>query len=425
MGRRLILHAILILVSTTLFGQIQVIKTKIYFEVNQSKVNADGIKALDKTLDSLSHSDILKVIVKGNSDNVGADSLYNLILSQKRADSVCAYLIGKKVAAKVITKSFYGGDKPIADNSTEEGRRLNRRVEVLISYQSKLKSVVDTSDNVIDMIVKAPKVTDPRDSIISQWRNRWGWFLGCGGVRGGRDCWDIFRSIDSLNPPTKDSITLTADSLGSILDFASFKIDTVPNCIRDTQRCKNVPFQVLIPVTKDVAQLKTLLKSVQLFEGIDGNWQPSAESISIVKSGGRDCIELLVHCARTWFSCRIVDPYDVMVKVRVPRKYAIRSFFSWYDQPFMMTVANKTTISNMTNAKLINMTHPGQFKLKLVDKKGKALDITLPIQDVIGKEQLTNVFKTVVTGAKPNTARGKVYRIKGRMIREALTRDSK
>jgi hypothetical protein len=303
MYRRLLLHTLLLLVSSMMFGQIQVIKTKVYFDVNQSRINAEGIKALDKTLDSLSHSDILKVILKGNSDNVGADSLYNVVLSQKRADSVFAYLVGRKVPAKVITTSFYGGDKPMADNSTEEGRRLNRRVEVLISYIPKSKLAVDTSDKVIDMVVKAPKVEDPRDSIIRQWRNRWGWFLGCGGVRGGRDCWDVVRSIDSLNPPTKDSITLTADSLGSILDFGSFKIDTVPGCKRDSQRCKNVPFQVLIPITKDMAPLKSLLKSVQLFEGTGGDWQPSTESISIVKSGGRDCIEILVHCVRTWFSC--------------------------------------------------------------------------------------------------------------------------
>jgi hypothetical protein len=71
------------------------------------------------------------------------------------------------------------------------------------------------------------------------------------------------------------------------------------------------------------------------------------------------------------------------------------------------------------------MTHPGQFKLQLVDKQGRQSDVTIPIQDVISKEQATSVFKASAIATKSRTAKGKVYRIKGRMIREALTGASK
>jgi hypothetical protein len=86
-----------------------------------------------------------------------------------------------------------------------------------------------------------------------------------------------------------------------------------------------------------------------------------------------------------------------------------------------MTVANKTAMSNVVEAKLINMTHPGQFKLDLVDKQGNILNISIPIPDVISKEQAASIFKANAQVSKTKTAGAKVYRINGRLIREALT----
>lgn len=70
----------------------------------------------------------LKVEIKGHTDNVGS-ALSNMQLSQNRAIAVRDYLIARGVERTNLTCSYYGMSRPIADNSTEEGRFMNRRVE--------------------------------------------------------------------------------------------------------------------------------------------------------------------------------------------------------------------------------------------------------------------------------------------------------
>jgi len=71
------------------------------------------------------------VIVEGHTDNVGkADA--NLKLSQQRAKSVLDYLASRGVDKKRLQSVGYGLKKPVADNSTDEGKAKNRRVELVI-----------------------------------------------------------------------------------------------------------------------------------------------------------------------------------------------------------------------------------------------------------------------------------------------------
>jgi OOP family OmpA-OmpF porin len=69
--------------------------------------------------------------VAGFTDNVGAPDV-NLQLSQRRADSVRAFLVGKGIAADRLTAKGNGEEDPVADNSTVEGRAENRRVSVSV-----------------------------------------------------------------------------------------------------------------------------------------------------------------------------------------------------------------------------------------------------------------------------------------------------
>lgn len=72
--------------------------------------------------------------IRGHTDNVG-DPKLNQILSQKRAAAVLKYLVGKGIELKRMTANGYGDTLPVADNSTAEGRTLNRRVEFEISFE--------------------------------------------------------------------------------------------------------------------------------------------------------------------------------------------------------------------------------------------------------------------------------------------------
>ena len=70
----------------------------------------------------------IKVELRGYTDNTGSASA-NLELSQRRADAVKNWLANKGIAPSRIKAIGFGEANPIADNRTEQGRRLNRRIE--------------------------------------------------------------------------------------------------------------------------------------------------------------------------------------------------------------------------------------------------------------------------------------------------------
>jgi outer membrane protein OmpA-like peptidoglycan-associated protein len=76
-------------------------------------------------------------VVAGYTDSMGHEA-YNYELGQRRATSVAGYLVGEKgldpTQVRVVS---YGANKPVADNSTSSGRRMNRRVEILV-FQEKI-----------------------------------------------------------------------------------------------------------------------------------------------------------------------------------------------------------------------------------------------------------------------------------------------
>ncbi len=106
----------------------------LYFGVNQDDVNLTASQRTDMAdimyyLDNVSTS---KLDIDGHTDNVG-NRAYNVNLSKQRADFVRDYLStnGNIANAKMNTQGN-GPDKPIADNSTGEGKAKNRRVEVIL-----------------------------------------------------------------------------------------------------------------------------------------------------------------------------------------------------------------------------------------------------------------------------------------------------
>jgi outer membrane protein OmpA-like peptidoglycan-associated protein len=74
----------------------------------------------------------LELAVEGHTDNVGSDEL-NQRLSEKRAETVTAYLIQQGLSEASVTARGFGETAPVADNLTAEGRQRNRRVEIVVS----------------------------------------------------------------------------------------------------------------------------------------------------------------------------------------------------------------------------------------------------------------------------------------------------
>jgi OOP family OmpA-OmpF porin len=113
------------------------IKGSIEFETNSDKIVGNkSFAILDGVAALMTHNmRIQQVEVGGHTDDRGgADN--NMKLSQRRAEAVRTYLIGKGVAADRLTAVGYGQTKPIADNKSAAGRQKNRRVEFKILKQA-------------------------------------------------------------------------------------------------------------------------------------------------------------------------------------------------------------------------------------------------------------------------------------------------
>lgn len=105
-----------------------VILKNVLFAYNSHALMPVSYPELDKVATLLLANPKLRAEISGHTDNVGGEA-FNLELSRKRAESVAVYLAVKGIDRSRITAIGFGASKPIADNSTEEGRAQNRRTE--------------------------------------------------------------------------------------------------------------------------------------------------------------------------------------------------------------------------------------------------------------------------------------------------------
>ena len=96
--------------------------------------DSKSIQVLDYLVTFMKENENIKIRLEGHTDNAGDPSL-NKDLSMKRASKIRGYLTINGVDFERVRISGWGGSRPIADNQTEEGRILNRRVEMLIENQ--------------------------------------------------------------------------------------------------------------------------------------------------------------------------------------------------------------------------------------------------------------------------------------------------
>ena len=101
----------------------------INFETGKSAIKSESQNIIDELYKMLSSNPTLKIIIEGHTDNVG-NSTSNKALSELRATSVKTSLVNQGISADQIKTIGYGQDKPVADNSTEDGKAKNRRVEI-------------------------------------------------------------------------------------------------------------------------------------------------------------------------------------------------------------------------------------------------------------------------------------------------------
>ena len=102
----------------------------INFETGKSDIKTESQKTIDEIAEMLKNNSSLKVSIEGHTDNVGTPAT-NKTLSENRAKAVMNALIAKGVDKSRLSAKGWGQDKPISDNTTEDGKAKNRRVEIV------------------------------------------------------------------------------------------------------------------------------------------------------------------------------------------------------------------------------------------------------------------------------------------------------
>jgi outer membrane protein OmpA-like peptidoglycan-associated protein len=103
----------------------------IFFDFGKSDLRKESFIELDRIVKMLNENPTLVFEVAGHTDNAGNDDS-NLDLSLHRSESVVKYFISKGIDPKRLHAKGYGEKFPLASNDTEEGRRQNRRTELII-----------------------------------------------------------------------------------------------------------------------------------------------------------------------------------------------------------------------------------------------------------------------------------------------------
>jgi outer membrane protein OmpA-like peptidoglycan-associated protein len=107
----------------------KILLRSVMFDFDHTSIRPDSVPVLNEVVRVIKEQEgDFVVILEGHTDSIGTES-YNQQLSERRAEVVRDYLVDHGVAAEKIRSVGYGETRPTADNSTPEGRALNRRVD--------------------------------------------------------------------------------------------------------------------------------------------------------------------------------------------------------------------------------------------------------------------------------------------------------
>lgn len=103
----------------------------VFFDFDKWDLRPESYIELNRVVKLLKENPAIEIEMSAHTDSYGSDE-YNFKLSDERARSVREYILSQGIDAKRITSQGYGETKPVAENTTDEGRQLNRRVEFKI-----------------------------------------------------------------------------------------------------------------------------------------------------------------------------------------------------------------------------------------------------------------------------------------------------
>jgi OOP family OmpA-OmpF porin len=113
----------------------------IQFEINGKTIQREAEEKIDTVAIFMKKYPKTTAVIEGHSDEVGS-AADNMKLSERRAEGVVTYLVDHRQIARSRLKAVgYGESRPLGDNKTEEGKRLNRRINALISCATDIEGI--------------------------------------------------------------------------------------------------------------------------------------------------------------------------------------------------------------------------------------------------------------------------------------------
>jgi outer membrane protein OmpA-like peptidoglycan-associated protein len=107
----------------------------VLFDTGSATLKPGAREKLARVAGILAAHPDLKIEIEGHTDSVGGED-YNQRLSERRAESVRAYLVQQKIPPAAVDAEGFGESRPVASNATTAGRQQNRRVELVVSGES-------------------------------------------------------------------------------------------------------------------------------------------------------------------------------------------------------------------------------------------------------------------------------------------------
>lgn len=117
----------------------------ILFSTGSATITSTSRYNIEKLARILNRYNETSLVIEGHTDSIGSDYA-NQTLSERRADSVANLLEAYRVSGRRLSPIGYGETRPVSSNETEYGRKLNRRVEVLIYANDDLKRQADSGE---------------------------------------------------------------------------------------------------------------------------------------------------------------------------------------------------------------------------------------------------------------------------------------
>ncbi|MFZ4581664.1 MAG: OmpA family protein [Paludibacter sp.] len=244
----------------------------VYFDTNKYKLSKVDQNYITREIDSLSKLNIFKIEIIGHTDNA-ADSLFNIKLSNLRANEVKSYLKSLGFNENILSIGYYGENKPVTKNDSEEAKRKNRRAQIIIQY----------SNNQI----QKPDSCIQKDTII---RTRYGKELVFNGCEF-QDIQNCLEIIDNnSHSDLKKGIVVMSKNGQDLLNYGSLYVNLLDGCVKN--ECFKNPVIVRFPIRNT----PTSQLSWALIKG-------EKTTLRLVKINDKLFYELELKCPTSWINC--------------------------------------------------------------------------------------------------------------------------